>query len=315
MKLSIVTINYNNAAGLEKTLKSVACQHIPEDFELEHIIVDGNSTDESVRIIRNYEQQLSSSSISLTWVSEPDNGIYNAMNKGIEIACGVRQADVYHCSKSVEDRCTKPQDKSKEERHYIQILNSGDCMYSDTVIVDMAVALDKSHYPGIMYGNMIRDYDVNAKRRKQEVKDMCLSEQHEWTMYDFIRGTINHDPTWINRKLYEKYGLYREDLPITADWRWFVETVALHGEKPIYVPIDVTLFDTTGISETQIEHREQEREAELKRILPESVLADYRNYHFPIEQINRLKRHHLWGIVYLMERTLFKLEKWKILKR
>ena len=72
-------------------------------------------------------------------------------------------------------------------------------------------------------------------------------------MYDFICGTINHDPTYIRRDIYEKYGLYREDLPITADWRWFVEAVALGGEKPVYVPIDVTLFDVSGISETQLE--------------------------------------------------------------
>lgn len=276
MKLSIITINYNDAPGLAKTLKSVADQHTPDGFELEHIIIDGGSVDNSVDIIKQYPHVSK-------WISEKDNGIYDAMNKGIRMA--------------LDGDCD-----------YIQILNAGDCFYSDHVLVDMYQALQEKNFPNIMYGNMIRDYDGREKR------DVCLG-QHEWTMYDFIKGTVNHDPTWISRAMYEKYGLYREDLPITADWRWFVEAVALGGEQPVYVPIDVTLFDVTGISETQIERREKERNDELKKILPESVLKDYRNYHFPIDQIKRLKRYHLWPIVYFMERVLFKLEKWNILKK
>ena len=82
MKLSIITINYNNAAGLKKTLDSVAVQTYT-DFE--HIIVDGASSDGSVDIIREYEKNLTS---RLKWLSEKDTGIYNAMNKGIKMATG-----------------------------------------------------------------------------------------------------------------------------------------------------------------------------------------------------------------------------------
>ena len=135
-----------------------------------------------------------------------------------------------------------------------------------------------------------------------------------WTMYDFIKGTVNHDPTYIHRSLYEKYGLYDESLRITSDWKWFVNAVVFGGEKLYYVPIDVTIFDTTGISETNLVAREKERRTELERILPSAILKDYDNYHFPIEQYKRLKKHHLWKLVYFMERVLFKLEKWHILR-
>jgi len=286
MKLSIVTINLNNAAGLEKTLKSVASQTC-KDFE--HVIVDGASIDDSVKIIKEYVEQTSLSTLktphSIKWVSEKDNGIYNAMNKGIRMAL-------------------------KGDAEYIQILNSGDCLYSKDVVEKMFRALKENDNPAIMYGNMIRD----IPGRKHST-DKCLG-QHDWTMYDFICGTINHDSTYIRRDIYEKYGLYREDLPITADWRWFVESVAFGGEKPIYVPIDVTLFDVGGISEIQLERREKERDAELRCILPQSVYKDYRNYHFPIDQVNRLKRHPMaYKMFYLLERTIFKLEKWEFLKK
>ena len=82
MKLSIITINYNNAEGLRKTIESVLAQTYTD---IEYIIVDGASSDGSVEVIREYEQSLTS---RLKWISEPDKGIYNAMNKGIEIALG-----------------------------------------------------------------------------------------------------------------------------------------------------------------------------------------------------------------------------------
>lgn len=85
MKLSIITINYNNAAGLKQTLDSVAMQDCT-DFE--HVIVDGASTDDSVDIIRAYSQLPIANRYKITWLSEPDTGIYNAMNKGIKMSHG-----------------------------------------------------------------------------------------------------------------------------------------------------------------------------------------------------------------------------------
>ena len=93
MRLSIVTINWNNATGLEKTMQSVATQSFKE---FEYIIVDGASTDGSIEVVKLYESQFA----HLKWVSESDSGIYNAMNKGIRMASG----------------------------DYIQILNSGDSL-------------------------------------------------------------------------------------------------------------------------------------------------------------------------------------------
>ncbi len=269
MQLSIITINRNNAAGLDSTMRSVATQTIKE---FEYIVIDGASTDGSVEVIKKYEPQFT----HLHWISEPDTGIYNAMNKGIRMATG----------------------------EYIQILNSGDILANPNVVEKMYKTLDAQAYPEIMYGNMIKSFPDGKM-----ITDMCFAGRIP-TMKDFRKGTLNHDPAYIKRTLFEKFGYYREDLPITADWRWYVEAIPFGGVIPTYVDIDVTVFDMTGVSETQIAKREKERVDELKKILPVGVYCDYDNYGFAIEQYCRLKRHpFFYKLCYLMERFLFKLEK------
>lgn len=98
MKYSIITINYNNKDGLEMTINSVLGQSF-QDFE--YIIIDGGSTDGSIDIIKKYESRID------YWVSEPDNGVYNAMNKGIRKATGdylnfMNSGDAYHSSSALE---------------------------------------------------------------------------------------------------------------------------------------------------------------------------------------------------------------------
>ncbi len=315
MKLSIITINFNNAAGLKKTLDSVAIQYVQEGLEIEHILVDGASTDASVDILRQLAGDelvgVYPNGIHYRWISEPDKGIYNAMNKGIEIALGRRIVDDRHHSSPV----SLPTWESQSESDYIQILNSGDQLAGPDVCNRMLSTLytlnaQQESPIGILYGNMIKQWPNGTC-----IQNRCNTySTKDWTMYDFIRGTINHDPTYISKAMYYKYGLYREDLPITADWRWFVEAVAFGEEKPIHVPIDVTIFDMTGVSETQLVRREQERDAELQRILPLCVYKDYKQYYCSISQMQRLRRHPFaYKLVWFIERVCFKLEKWSII--
>lgn len=366
IKLSIITINYNNAEGLRKTLASVASQTYPH---LEHIIVDGGSTDESVEILEAYPQPLLEGRGEITegnfptqnpahkviWVSEKDTGIYNAMNKGIEIALGRREVREDHISAPIANS-----QWPKAQTDYIQILNSGDILAAPDVTERMMAALQDrikqqhqqhninnlsvvaqhttmatenntssphrliasspyQNHPAILYGNMIKEYP-DGKR----IVDKCLGDRNksklhireiEWTMCDFIKGTINHDPAYIHRSLYEKYGLYDDKLKIVSDWKWFVSVVVFGGEKVFYTPVDVTIFDMTGISETNLIEREKERHDELEKILPWAILRDYDTLHFPISQYKRLKRYKIWSLVYFIERILFKFEKWGILNR
>ena len=291
MKPSIITINYNNAAGLKKTLDSVASQTCT-DFE--HIIVDGASTDGSVDIIREYENQLNitHSTIHLLWSSEPDNGIYDAMNRGIRKATG----------------------------EYVQILNSGDLLAAPDVTERMMAALNELMNEGvnelrevsIFYGNMLKSYDGKTIISR----DTCGGDMYtpESFLY-FYKGTLNHDCAYIRRDLFEKYGLYKEDMKICSDWEWYVRAIVLGGEKPVYTNIDVTIFDMNGVSESHGKNAElikKERREYLESILPPAVLHDYDQFAFPLLQYQRLKKYHLWGLVHFIERVLFKLEKWGV---
>ena len=172
IKLSIIT-NYNNAEGLRKTLASVAAQTYPN---IEHIIVDGNSTDGSVEVIEAYALGVActasgcgikdavsaadaavnsqpakgaqlreatqptngilpahSAHHQILWVSEKDKGIYNAMNKGIEIALGKRVVNDDHTSNTIAQSPNRP----IASNDYIQILNSGDYLAAPDVIMNM----------------------------------------------------------------------------------------------------------------------------------------------------------------------------------
>ena len=282
MKLSIITINYNNAEGLRKTMESVLAQTYTE---IEYIIVDGASTDGSVDVIRELATRP-----TIKWVSEKDTGIYNAMNKGIRMATG----------------------------EYIQILNSGDILAADDVTERMMAALasyseqserstgeaelQQSDLPTILYGNMIK---VNAQG-----KVVGKSGYTEYSLRQFYSSTLNHDCAYIRRDLFEEYGLYDENLKIVSDWKWYLQAIGLGKVKPEYVDIDVTIFDDGGISETNLALRNAERRKVLEEVLPPAMLWDYDTHAFEMEQMKRLGRWHLYGLVYFMERVCFKFEKW-----
>lgn len=316
MKLSIITINFNSAEGLRKTLASVASQTYRN---IEHIIIDGGSTDGSVDVIKEYV--CNDERMNVVWVSEKDNGIYNAMNKGIEIALGRRVANADHTS-STNSLNVNRSTLNESLCDYIQILNSGDLLATPDVTERMMAALNELKNEGvnelkgvpILYGNMLKSYDGKTIINR----DTCGGDMYtpESFLY-FYKGTLNHDCAYIRRDLFEKYGLYNEQMKICSDWEWYVRAIVLGGEKPVYTNIDVTIFDMNGVSESYGKNADiikRERREYLESILPPSVLRDYDAFSFPILQYQRLKKHHLWGIVYFMERVLFKLEKWHVLK-
>ena len=283
MILTIITINRNNAPGLEKTIQSVLNQ---TSTNFEFVVVDGASTDGSVEVIRRLEGQFGK---RLKWVSEPDSGIYNAMNKGIGMAGG----------------------------EYIQILNSGDCLAANDVVERMLAVLNSNSChserseesdarPTILYGNMLKDMP-NGK----VIRDKSFAGK-DITFLGFYTGTLNHSPAYIKRSLFDKYGLYDESLKIVSDWKWYLQAIILGEEKPVYTDLDVTLFDMNGISETNEALSKKERQMVLTQLFPDTILADYEQWHFPIAQMKRLKRHPMaYKMVWFLERCLFKLERKK----
>lgn len=281
MRLSIITINYNNAEGLRNTLASVAAQTYDD---IEHIIVDAASTDGSVDVIKEYAENAKH---TVVWTSEKDKGIYDGMNRGVRKAAG----------------------------DYVWILNSGDCAAASDTIERIMRTLSDSHID-ILLGNKIHVYPGDKKACDplplMRIKD-ATPRLMDVSMLTFYTGTIPQDAAFVRRELFEKYGYFDEKMKICADWKLYLNMIALGGVLPNYVNIDVVLFDMTGISNMNNELRLAERKAYLEEVLPASVRKDYDAYEFPIHQYRRLKKYHLWGLVYFMERVLFKLEKWHVL--
>jgi len=157
MKLSIITINYNNMDGLQKTIDSVVCQTW-RDFEW--IIIDGGSTDGSKELIEQYQRYFA------YWCSEPDKGVYNAMNKGVGHARG----------------------------EYLLFLNSGDCFHNSEVLKTVH---NDWRDVDVIYG------DLNYVSHKG---DYIISYPDSLTTHYFLCHSIGHPASFIKAQLLKGNG-------------------------------------------------------------------------------------------------------------
>ena len=261
-KLSIITINLNNAEGLEKTICSVINQTY-RDFE--YIVIDGGSTDGSVGVIKKYTDKLT------YWVSEPDSGIYNAMNKGIRKAAG----------------------------EYCQFLNSGDWLVAPDVTERMVANMPDC---AIYYGNMITMQ--NGKPRVDKG-----FEGKPITLLDLFLSTINHSPAYIRRDLFDKYGLYDETLKIVSDWKFYLIAVGLNNESVTYRDVNVAMFDMKGISSLSPDLCRTERQIVVRDMINSNILRDLEEFASFRGTFRRLKKYFwIWFIVRSLNFAIRKCE-------
>lgn len=200
-RLSIITINYNNVKGLAKTLRSVAEQSC-HDFE--YIVIDGNSTDGSKKVLEDFKKTVSH------FVSEPDSGVYNAMNKGIRLASG----------------------------DYLLFLNSGDQFANRNVIEKILPILGENF--DLVYGNLI--YSLN------NVPKTIFTPSEKLGLAFFLNSFVPHPSTFIKRNLFDKIGFYNEKYKIISDWEFFLKAVVIHQVIYKHVDFSITDFDNSGIS-------------------------------------------------------------------
>ena len=248
MKLSIITINRNNAAGLRKTMESVFAQTY-RDFE--YIVVDGASDDGSVEVVKEFEQKNNHSLQGgdgvgfFTWLSELDTGIYNAMNKGIEIASGLRFVNALNRSELVEDKhgeADRPKQSGVEnkgnEDGYVLMLNSGDYLVDGHVIERIMPELDGTD---IIQGNIIK-----VENRKEIV---CRGYgKSDISFIDAMGGNFLHQASFCRSELFVKYGYFDESYKINGDTVFYAKCLGFGNASFRYVDINIAYFDTTGIS-------------------------------------------------------------------
>ncbi len=229
MKLSIITVNFNNQDGLLETIKSVISQTFTD---YEWIVIDGGSTDGSRELIEQYADHFA------FWVSEPDSGIYNAMNKGIRAAKG----------------------------EYLLFLNSGDMLYQRKTLESV---LSETYDDGILY--------CSSYTSEGALRD-TVDDKEITPFFFMRTTIQHSGSCFIKRALFDQYGLYDEKLKIVSDWKWFFQAIGLGDVKVKRINKPLSVFDVSGISSTQIGLRVKEREQVIQEIVHPRLIRDYENY-------------------------------------
>jgi len=199
IKLSIITINFNNAIGLQKTIESVISQMYQE---YEFIIIDGDSQDSSKHVLQTFDDRIT------WWVSEPDNGIYDAMNKGIQQSKG----------------------------DYLLFLNSGDYLYDGEVLEKIFTQKCEAD---VIYGDI--DWEENGVRSRRAFPD-TLSFGY------FVWDALPHQASFIKRKVFDEMGLYSENYGISGDWAFFTLAICKYNCSYQHVSAPVAVCNRDGIS-------------------------------------------------------------------
>jgi glycosyltransferase involved in cell wall biosynthesis len=202
MQLSIITVNYNDKAGLEKTLASIQAQTLQP---AQSLVIDGGSADGSAEVIARFGHLLSYR------ISEPDRGVYEAMNKGIRAATS----------------------------EYVLFLNSGDVLAHPNVLQEVAAQFPAKD---LVYGNLLLDKGRGAPEEKTYPSQLTF--QHFFTNDE----SLPHPATFIKRSLFTTVGFYNESFKIVSDWEFWLKALFLHGASYQHIPVAVSVFDMGGMS-------------------------------------------------------------------
>ncbi len=223
MKISIITVCRNAENTIDRTLRSVAEQTWPH---IEYIIVDGKSQDRTLEIVDRYRSKLA------LVISEPDRGIYDAMNKGVKAATG----------------------------DYLLFLNADDHLICETAIENICGALNENPKADIVYGNVLI-YDRTTGKGG-------IWNPGRTSLAHLYRSTIPHPATFFKREVFSTVGLYNTDHQISSDYELILKAFKA-GCRFKHADLLVSVFNQGGLS-TALESGEtvrRERDAVKKRHL------------------------------------------------
>lgn len=219
MKISIITVCYNEAGTIENTLQSIFSQTYQN---IESIIIDGKSTDGTLDIIEKYRNKIA------YFISEPDEGIYNAMNKGIKASTG----DVLY------------------------FLNANDTLYSDDVIEAVVNCFKKGGYD-FVYGNINHVYP-----EENELSDYKQYSKNR-NYHALLSKQICHQACFYKKSLFDKLGLYDENFVISADHDFNMKILTDKKLKTCHIRKVIANFKRLGISTCEKNEKIRENENRL----------------------------------------------------
>jgi len=203
LKISIITVVKNAEKTIEDTILSVLNQTYRN---VEFIIIDGISNDGTKDIIRKYQDKIS------YFISEPDSGIYNAMNKGIKVATG----DILY------------------------FLNANDTLYDNYVLENVVKYFQNDENLDFLYGNV---------QFTEDKKDYSTYKHNDFkSILTFLDRNICHQVIFYNTRLFKNYGLYDESYKIFADYEYNVRLFVKYKVETKYVDIFIARFEIGGVS-------------------------------------------------------------------
>jgi glycosyltransferase involved in cell wall biosynthesis len=212
MKISIITVCRNSELTIGKAVQSVLFQTYPD---IEYIIIDGDSKDQTKEIIQKYMQGVA------CFISEPDEGIYQAMNKGIKLATG----------------------------SFIQFLNSDDFLYDDRVVEDMVKFIEQYPDSDVVYGDSYIRPNIKISSNSFIARSPDPSKMPEVLIYGdiFLQGAI-----FFNSKIFSKLGYFNETYKISADYEFYTRFLENPDLKIRYYPRAIFSYSTEGISGSDV---------------------------------------------------------------
>lgn len=202
-KVSVITVCYNADDFIEHAIKSVLEQTYKD---IEYLIIDGNSDDNTVSIINKYKDKID------YFISEPDNGIYDAMNKGINAASG----------------------------EILYFLNADDVFYDKYVVENVVKVFQQNKNIELIYGTIIRKNSITNETLVKTHKKISKSS--------FISGSICQQGIFFRADNFEKYGLFDDTYRIVGDYEWELRTFYKYNIKRKYYPGVLAIFSDGGIS-------------------------------------------------------------------
>ena len=212
IKISIITVSYNSEKTIKDTIESIFLQ---DYTNIEYIVIDGGSTDGTLDIIKKYAHQIS------YYISEPDKGIYDAMNKGIKAATG----DV------------------------VGILNSDD-FYPNSYVISNVVKTFVNQTCHAVYGDLV------YVKQKETSKIVRYWQAGEYSTSKIKNGWMLPHPTFfVKKEIYERYGDYNTDLKSAADYEMILKLLYKHNINVFYIPMILVKMRAGGTSNSSLMNR------------------------------------------------------------
>ncbi|HMN05721.1 MAG TPA: glycosyltransferase family 2 protein [Flavobacteriales bacterium] len=211
MKVSIITVCYNAGREIDETIRSVMVQ---DHANIEHIVIDGGSTDGTQERVRRYEECIAH------FVSEPDGGVYDAMNKGLRLATG----------------------------EVVAFVNAGDMIATRNTVSYMVRAFGEGE-EDVIYGDALMVDPGDITKVKRFWKGGAYKREN------FRKGWMPpHLGTYIRRGAYQRYGLFNTALRVSADYELMFRFLYKHHLKARYVPKVLVRFRLGGMSNRSLRH-------------------------------------------------------------